>query len=823
MSVNPLLDSGSGFSSVAGVFRRRSCWVGLGAGILTLFLGVTFVLFYSIDNSVQRRFALHGTGDEESFCHHPLWGDAHQRVDELKRILASVRSELSTAADKLAEANRELEAVTREIPNKKLELQDIERQIEEARRVQREVSDRHNVRVFLPSEPLWPPKRNRTEPAGWSTGLEDHLLEEAFDYSRCSITTGFRFYLYDLHSGNVLHKQLSGHPNRILDATRACLFVAVTEDSDAPKTLEHWNGEGQNHLLIHLGITDNIDWQKAVVVQDSVLRYPSPFRNSVFLNVPEFDELTDWKRYVPLLPHKRKNLLAYKGNSLLDVLGDLKKSAENSEDAVDFSPQAELKGAVFSLLDPADNAAFHHLLYESLLAGSIPVVLDADVKLPFDDLIDWKLVSVRVSKWRLPELHYILRSIPLPDVLEMRRTGRIFLENYFGNAKALTWTMLSAVRWRIGIPSDSRPVDSARPLFNESFVAPQISQERKPNYEEEPLGPQEAPSNSPKFLRNFTLLHSYAMWNKNPPFVHHSQPYLLDSPVMPSESEFYPETNPGFRPISPGSGKEFAEAIGGNRPKEQFTIVMVTYNRDDVLSASLERLRNLPYLNKIIVIWNNIGREPPRSWPRIHVPVEFVRAEKNSLNNRFIPYDQIHTEAVLSMDDDIDLKQHEIILAFRVWREQRDRIVGFPARHHARYGEDMFYNSNHTCQFSMILTGAAFLHYNFLDAYTHHMPAVVRAKVDELMNCEDIAMNFLVSHLTRKAPIKTTSKWTLRCPTCTETLSNDESHFLERHECIRFLTGVYGYNPLLFTQFRVDSVLFKTRVPANCQKCFKYV
>lgn len=40
---------------------------------------------------------------------------------------------------------------------------------------------------------------------------------------------------------------------------------------------------------------------------------------------------------------------------------------------------------------------------------------------------------------------------------------------------------------------------------------------------------------------------------------------------MPSESEFYDSTNFGMRPISPGSGQEFSLALGGNRPREQFT------------------------------------------------------------------------------------------------------------------------------------------------------------------------------------------------------------------------------------------------------------
>lgn len=38
--------------------------------------------------------------------------------------------------------------------------------------------------------------------------------------------------------------------------------------------------------------------------------------------------------------------------------------------------------------------------------------------------------------------------------------------------------------------------------------------------------------------------------------------------------------------------------------------------------------------------------------------------------------------------------------------------------------------------------------------YSYVMPQAIRDMVDEYINCEDIAMNFLVSHLTRKPPIK---------------------------------------------------------------------
>uniref|UniRef100_A0A0N5C454 Glyco_transf_64 domain-containing protein n=1 Tax=Strongyloides papillosus TaxID=174720 RepID=A0A0N5C454_STREA len=483
-----------------------------------------------------------------------------------------------------------------------------------------------------------------------------------------------------------------------------------------------------------------------------------------------------------------------------------------------------LKRSVFTLIFP-DPESYSFRIEEALLSGSIPVILSMTNPLPFDDVIDWRTAAIRVPFNRFPELHFILKSINLADILEYRRKGRFYLENYLKSPSLIIGTIISSLRYRtlsLGLPSLEV---KAKPLFGDSFVSLSQSPVPKPQIEEEYLGPIEASFDSPSYTHNFTSLsmYSYELWNNFPHLVHFTPSYLINHAIMPSESEFYEDTNSGFRPISPGSGVEFSKALGGNRNREQFTVVILTYNRDQILYSSLERLHQMPYLNKIIVVWNNVNRKPQNNWPHLHVPIVFINVTKNSLNNRFYPFDQIETEAVFSMDDDIDIKQHEIIFAFRVWREQRHKIIGFPARHHARYGDKMFYNSNHTCQLSMILTGASFIHKSYLIAYTYTMPKEIRDKVDEFMNCEDIAMNFLVSHLTRQPPVKTTSKWTLRCPNCPETLSSDESHFNERHECIRFFTQIYGYNPLLFTQFRVDSVLFKTRLPQNHQKCFRYV
>lgn len=65
----------------------------------------------------------------------------------------------------------------------------------------------------------------------------------------------------------------------------------------------------------------------------------------------------------------------------------------------------------------------------------------------------------------------------------------------------------------------------------------------------------------------------------------------------------------------------------------------------------------------------------------------------------------------------------------------------------------IIHNSKHI-NLSKVLTGAAFHHKLWSWYYTVGMPGDIRQWVDDNMNCEDIAMNFLVANLTNKPPIK---------------------------------------------------------------------
>ena len=67
--------------------------------------------------------------------------------------------------------------------------------------------------------------------------------------------------------------------------------------------------------------------------------------------------------------------------------------------------------------------------------------------------------------------------------------------------------------------------------------------------------------------------------------IHYSLFFWISSFSNTMYAIFWLGSSLGFRPIAGGcggSGKEFSENLGGNVPREQFTIVILTYEREQV-------------------------------------------------------------------------------------------------------------------------------------------------------------------------------------------------------------------------------------------------
>ncbi len=121
-----------------------------------------------------------------------------------------------------------------------------------------------------------------------------------------------------------------------------------------------------------------------------------------------------------------------------------------------------------------------------------------------------------------------------------------------------------------------------------------------------------------------------------------------------------------------GDGKFFNHILGGNFKEEQFTIVILAFKRETLMSSLIESYLKLAYLHSILIVWNDMEIQQPSfefiQKFRPHIMSKRIRVMKtnrNSLNNRFIPFDTIETDAVLSLDDDVSLRADEILFAFR--------------------------------------------------------------------------------------------------------------------------------------------------------------
>jgi len=783
----------------------------------------------------------------------------------------------------MSQMTKSIEKVKLEVAKEEKVLDKLKASIHQTRLAQMELIER-NTPEIEPPLPILPTNENYRVLKN-VRNIGQCVMETCFDYSRCSITSNMLVYLYESKHpvARSLRTILSHAGSLVEDPSKACVYIHVSETIHSLTRLLHWQGDGRNHLIVNPSpepiAAQRTTTGRAIIVQR--MFHINTFRKKFDVLAPALGDNSGqpiWRGYPSMVPISRTFLVSFHGElntaaeedsngrpgraepmteRILEVLRRMPDSKTDDKISIrltcdtrsseqvppgDFHlcdtvqhRSAVLERSTFTLVITNSNGSmingvgFHQRLYESLRAGSIPVILGNPVELPFAEYLDWSRFALVLPGPRVTELHYLLRSFPYSDLFTMKRQGRLVYENYFSSPEQVFSAVLGLLRQRIQIPATPIPDVRSSSVFNDSF-SPLIMESLPPDVEpEESLGPLEAPFPSLTFRRNFTSVLSESSHNWNSRFhVFHLFPHTPWEPLIPTESKFL-GSSMGFRPISGGeggSGKEFSQALGGNSPQEQFTVVMLTYERENVLISSLSRLYGLPYLNKVVVVWNS--PKPPKQdlrWPDIGVPIDVVQGENNSLNNRFLPLSAIQTEAILSVDDDSHLRHDEIIFGFRVWREHRDRLVGFPGRFHAWDSNHTTwnYNSNYSCQLSMVLTGAAFHHKYYSYLYTHTMPQAIRNMVDELMNCEDLAMNFLISHITRQPPVKVTSRWTFRCPGCPVSLSEDDSHFQERHKCINEFARIYGYNPLLYTQYRADSVLFKTRIPPEKQKCFKFI
>ncbi|XP_043994967.1 exostosin-1b [Gambusia affinis] len=634
-------------------------------------------------------------------------------------------------------------------------------------------------------------------------------MDSCFDFSLCQ-KNGFKVYVYPQQKGEKISESyqnilstIEGSRFYTSDPGQACLFVlsldTLDRDQLSPQyvhnlktkvqSLPLWN-DGRNHLIFNLysgtwpDYTEDLgfDIGQAMLAKASI--GSENFRPNFDVSIPLFSKehpRTGGERgflKYNSIPPFRKYMLVFKGKRYLTGIGSDTRNAlyhvHNGEDVVllttckhgkDWQKHKDARC-------DKDNAEYDKYDYKEMLHNSTFCLVPRGRRLGsfrFLEALQAACVPVMLSNgWELP----------FSEIIDWN-----------------TAAVIGDERLLLQIPTTVRSIHQDKILS--------LRQQTQFLWEAYFSSVEKIVLTTLEIIQDRVLEHgsrSSLMWNSHPGGLF----------TLPQYS--------GYLGDFP-----FYYATLGIKPYPKFTAVIHTVSplvsQSQPILKLLVAVAKSQYCAQIIVLWNCDKPLPAKHrWPATSVPVIVIEGENKVMSSRFLPYESIVTDAVLSLDEDTVLSTTEVDFAFTVWQSFPERIVGYPARSHfwdsnkERWG----YTSKWTNDYSMVLTGAAMFHryYHFL--YTHYLPSSMKNMVDQLANCEDILMNFLVSAVTKLPPIKITQKKqykeTMMGQSSRASRWADPDHFAQRQTCMNKFASWFGAMPLVHSQMRLDPVLFKDQV-----------
>lgn len=233
-----------------------------------------------------------------------------------------------------------MEDLKTDYTHQQVELERLRVSVEQAQYAQKEVQEKNSPHITAPKRIL-PTLEDSAfiEPASLK-GIQSCRTHLCFDFSRCSLTSGFPVYFYHPDDfgtwtsseqliKSAITEALNINVHITFDPAIACIYVVlvggIPDHRDAAslekylQSLTHWNGDGRNHVLLNFGLDPN-----RTSMFDGVNTGRSILVQSYFTSVhfrPGFDIIAP-----PLIlnseqapqtflysPARRKFLLSYQG------------------------------------------------------------------------------------------------------------------------------------------------------------------------------------------------------------------------------------------------------------------------------------------------------------------------------------------------------------------------------------------------------------------------------------------------------------------------------------------------------------------------------
>lgn len=255
-------------------------------------------------------------------------------------------------------------------------------------------------------------------------------------------------------------------------------------------------------------------------------------------------------------------------------------------------------------------------------------------------------------------------------------------------------------------------------------------------------------------------------------------------------------------------------------PSPGFTLVVMTHSveRFNVTKQILTMYRQYSNLDEIVVIWNNenlTGADELRTLALdAGVPLRVVPASVNSMNNRFAIWDTLETDGVIVQDDDMWVDEDGLGCMIDAWKRTPELLVGVSDErtHFERDSANRPVELAPKCvpsakgdgtmecdfwgdDYSMVLPHPWVLSRKYLQLYmeSHVLPVLV----DDMFNCDDIALNAIVANFTRAppllldVPVYRADIW----KTDAALWSSDKEWKLHRTQCMERVRDFFGAEP----------------------------
>lgn len=329
-------------------------------------------------------------------------------IEELRHIKASVNNELRDLENRRLKLQSEISSYSNSIDNLKLQHVSLSKEVGQIKLALEQLKfEQDESRSYIPS--IRAPYRIITdidmkEKLPMPTSSYLCQMESCFDFSRCSLVSGFPVYIYNpsqyfidksnIHEATITAflEYFNQNVYQTHDAAKACIFIVLMGDSREPNTLypseiedfltglPYWGGDGRNHVLLTLAssaknddIFRGVNTGRAMLAQsaftDTVFRHKFDILITPNLGPRKGDNV--WKELPMLSPLRKKYLLHYWGqfippekSSSHYPAGDTDQTRRR-EPVYANNPQSHLRKPL-AAIDPSLSALSSQSLYSHI-------------------------------------------------------------------------------------------------------------------------------------------------------------------------------------------------------------------------------------------------------------------------------------------------------------------------------------------------------------------------------------------------------------------------------------------------------------------------